>query len=582
MNPVVQVSGICDHIPMYFMRLSRTPQRVAAVVALTLAGCEAPPSPELVTHRLSQPLEGPCATDSASLSQGEFIGDVSNFGATISGPDISTPLQASGTGAITIDEVPAGENRVIALFGLANGQARWRGVSKPTTIVKDVPQTINVVLAAVSDFSCARTASGAHAFHTATALNDGTILIVGGAETMADASATCASCLKAVATRSVIVYDPQTGVLVPVGSLAQGRMFHTATKLPDGRVVVAGGTGDAFFFKTTNATRPFPISPESPVVSIEVYDPSTKQFTSAGSDPGGARIFAAATTTLEGEVLITGGVPSKGQAGIGSGVNDLGNALKTTTVCSGNIVACRSGPAMVSARAGHIAFTTDPQGVYLWGGSVDAAADGFHVEYLQPAGGAFVRLVRQTMFAGRNVFFAAGSQYVDYRFLIAGGLTRNSGGIFTADLANLAYIFDVGADDKDLAGSPVKGGVTRPIRMQSPRIFASAAGMPDEATGIVVGGFEADSIESIDWTPSADLDLFNEASVADAEPKMTTLDVGGPPRTMRQPRGAATATPIGDGTVVIVGGYGGNNAVAETAEIYADRKTPPQAAEFVQ
>ena len=595
MNPVVDAGGICDHIAMYSIRLSRSaPLWVAAVVALTIAGCDAPTAPQLVTHSLSQPLTGPCPTDPSVLGQGEFVGDVSEFGATISGPDISEPLMAGGTGSLTIDNVPEGENRIIALFGLANGQARWRGVSAPTTVVKDVPQTVDIVLAAVSDFSCARTASGAHVFHTATPLNDGTVLVVGGAATMVDASVACGGqgnggpCLKATATASAAVYDPKTGVFIPAGRLAQGRMFHTATKLADGRVVIAGGAGEATFFMTTSATRPFPVVPDAPIVSVEVFDPTTRQFTSAANDPGGARIFAASTTLLSGEALITGGIPSRAQ----TGNHDLSNALKTTTICGGNVVACRAGPPMVSARAGHVAFTTEPQGVYLWGGSVDTSVDGHHVEYLQPDGAAFVRLLRASMFGPstvnpdnrtrKNIFFAGVAQYVDYRVLIAGGLTRKTTGEFSAEFSDLAYIFDVGGDDKDLSENDVKGGVTPPVRMQSRRIFTSAAGLPDESSGIVIGGFDADDLATIDWTPSGALDLFSEAVVGTPDARMSTLDVVGTPRTMRQPRGGATATAIGDGTVVIVGGYTGNDDIAETAEVFADRLTPPQAAEYVK
>jgi hypothetical protein len=63
------------------------------------------------------------------------------------------------------------------------------------------------------------------------------------------------------------------------------------------------------------------------------------------------------------------------------------------------------------------------------------------------------------------------------------------------------------------------------------------------------------------------------------EPKTSTIRVNGADRTLRQARAGATATAIGDGTVVIAGGYNAN-LVAETAEIFADNNTPPQAAEF--
>ena len=39
------------------------------------------------------------------------------------------------------------------------------------------------------------------------------------------------------------LFDPATGLFGDVGQLKTGRVDHTATLLPDGRVLVAGGLG---------------------------------------------------------------------------------------------------------------------------------------------------------------------------------------------------------------------------------------------------------------------------------------------------------------------------------------------------
>lgn len=573
-NPVVDGCRICDSTFMVWMRFYdrlRVPHApiASAVTAVLVAitSCSVS-SPEVVTHQLHLPLSGPCPTDAAVLSRGEFGADVQEFIATVAGPGISAAVSGSGVGAVTLENVPPGEDRVFALFGVSSGQATWRGISAPTTIVAGDAPTVDVVMAAVADVSCARSLAGSRAFHTATLLQDGTILVVGGAGTISDASSTCLSdCLKATATASAKVYDPKTGAFTEVGSLTGPRMFHTAASLPDGRVVIAGGTSEAFLRGVDDALYPFPIEPTRPLNTIEVYDPRTTLFSPAGADPAGARVFAAAITTLNGEVLITGGIPGPAQGG----PNNLGNAMASSTICSGGSLACVAGPPMARPRAGHMIFTIDPEGVFIWGGSVDSSGEGYQMEHLPGGAPSFELLSVAGMQPTRNVFFAAGTRYLDFRFLAAGGLFRRADGTFSAvddannNLAARAYVFDI--------TSGANGGLTPPMSMAGGRIFGSAAPLPDQASAVVVGGFSVPAnLNNLDWTATSDLQLFDEASL-----QMLAITVNGQPRTLREPRAGLTATAVGDGTVVLVGGYA-DNRVIDTGEVFADIKTPPQAA----
>ena len=125
--------------------------------------------------------------------------------------------------------------------------------------------------------SCARNSSlEKRVFHTATQLDDGTVLVVGGAKRMVDASVTCGTgCKEAAATESVSVYDPKTGQFTAVGPMTTPRMFHTAVKLSDGRVVVSGGTRSALFHKpAAQAQFQFPIEPTGPPEVMLFSDPS--------------------------------------------------------------------------------------------------------------------------------------------------------------------------------------------------------------------------------------------------------------------------------------------------------------------
>jgi hypothetical protein len=69
--------------------------------------------------------------------------------------------------------------------------------------------------------------------HTATLLPDGRVLVVGGSWWDGVAFVTRAT---------AELWDPATGRFSPAGTLSQGRYDHTATLLPDGRVLVVGGS----------------------------------------------------------------------------------------------------------------------------------------------------------------------------------------------------------------------------------------------------------------------------------------------------------------------------------------------------
>ena len=70
--------------------------------------------------------------------------------------------------------------------------------------------------------------------HTATLLPSGTVLVAGGASYDPGYQANLAS---------VEIYDFSTGAFGWIGNMIAGRQGHTATLLPDGRVLIAGGVG---------------------------------------------------------------------------------------------------------------------------------------------------------------------------------------------------------------------------------------------------------------------------------------------------------------------------------------------------
>lgn len=116
--------------------------------------------------------------------------------------------------------------------------------------------------------------------HAAALLRDGSVLVCGGGDGLGRDFAT--------AWR----YYPSANAWKPAGSLAQGpRAGHTATVLADGRVLVAGG---------------WPQWPPQGLASTELFDPATGAWSPAGPMSTG-RFAHSATLLRNGRVLVAGG-----------------------------------------------------------------------------------------------------------------------------------------------------------------------------------------------------------------------------------------------------------------------------------
>jgi Galactose oxidase, central domain len=115
--------------------------------------------------------------------------------------------------------------------------------------------------------------------HTATLLPDGTVLVVGGGAEDDEFEGGPRSA-------TAELYDPVAGTWTITGSLIEARNGFTATLLPDGRVLVAGGDAD--------------------YRAAEVYDPRLGRWTATGHMIEG-RFGHTATLLPDGTVLVTGG-----------------------------------------------------------------------------------------------------------------------------------------------------------------------------------------------------------------------------------------------------------------------------------
>ena len=121
----------------------------------------------------------------------------------------------------------------------------------------------------------------AREYHTATLLPNGKVLVAGGVGDTGFSGL----------LSSAELYDPASETWSGTGSLATAREFQTATLLPNGKVLVAGGAID--FDRNSSA-------------SAELYDPVSATWTGTGS-LNTARYSDTTTLLPNGRVLVAGG-----------------------------------------------------------------------------------------------------------------------------------------------------------------------------------------------------------------------------------------------------------------------------------
>src|ERR1700752_3837980 len=125
----------------------------------------------------------------------------------------------------------------------------------------------------------------AHRLYTATLLQNGKVLVAGGLNNMLN-SCSRGSCFK---LNTAELFDPAAGSWTTTGNLNIARADHSATMLPNGKVLVAGGVGSSRILN-----------------SAELYDPTSGTWSSTGNLNRG-RFGHTATLLATGKRLIAGG-----------------------------------------------------------------------------------------------------------------------------------------------------------------------------------------------------------------------------------------------------------------------------------
>lgn len=275
-------------------------------------------TPTLATPVATYTVTGTNSAGNATASLSITVSDPTVLGITtqpasqsvLVGQTATFTVVATGTGTLTYQWLLGG----VAIPGATsatyttpatvladNGSSFTVQVTDATTAsVTSTAAILTVGLAGPGVFTATAGLANGRYSHTATLLNNGKVLVVGGynGNSMSGAE----------------LYDPATGLFTATGALTTARDHHTATLLADGKVLIVGGVN----FVTTTATA-------------EVYDPIAGTFTPTTGSLQAARSDHSATLLQGGKVLIVSGRNGASTYVATAEIYDPGTGLFTTT-----------------------------------------------------------------------------------------------------------------------------------------------------------------------------------------------------------------------------------------------------------
>lgn len=223
--------------------------------------------------------------------------------------------------------------------------------------------------------------------HTATLLPNGKVLIAGG------------MARNGVVEGTAELYDPAAGRFTSLGKLQSPRGWgSTATLLPNGKVLIAGGASGSW------------CSMSCYLASAELYDPATNTFTSTGNMTR-PRASAFAVLLRNGDVLIAGGEGDVGNNSLAGA--ELYHASQGVFTATGGMSKSNEVRAAVLLKSGKVLVVGGVNG----GEEATAAAGETLGEIYDPSTGRFTlsgKMITPRTKVGTTLL-------PDGRVLIAGG-----------------------------------------------------------------------------------------------------------------------------------------------------------------
>ena len=302
-----------------------------------------------------------------------------------------------------------------------------------------------------------------------------------------------------------------------VGSMSTARVGAVAAPLPDGKVLIAGGSDNSRI-----------------VSSAELFDPATGTFSSAAvGSMSTAREGASAAALPDGKVLIAGG----------SDNSRIVSSAELFDPATHTFSSARIG-SMSTARFQAVAAPL-PNGKVLIAGGYDGHSYLSNAELFEPATNTFSSAGIGSMSTVR--FLPAATPLPNGKVLIVGGGDGGPGG---APLES-AELFDPATNTFSSAGLGA---------MSTARESASASPLPNGEVLIAGGdtGFGGALLSSAElFDPAAD--TFSSAGLG----------------AMRSARDGASASPLPNGEVLIAGGLTSTASASPTRSCSSLRRRRP-------
>jgi hypothetical protein len=331
-------------------------------------------------------------------------------------------------------------------------------------------------------------------------------------------------------------------------TMTSARAGHTATVLPAGQVLIAGGI---------NSLTPPPV-----FNSAELYNPTTQTFTAINATMTSARYDHAASLLPNGQVLLTGGVNSSGRvldtAEVYDPVANTFTALKRT---------------MTLGRRGHTATLLANGQVLIAGGvnNIRYSAGLNTAEIYDPSAQTFTAVTATLV---KRLVYHTATLLPDGQVFLAGGEEGNG---FGADL-NATELYNPTAQTFTALSATMTTARFSHTATLLPNGQVLLAGGSLNGTGGSNGqGTVLNTAELYDATANtftalgAPIPSAREVVAGASQPAATALGV-----TMAAHREMAAAALLPNGQVLVTGGFTSSGTALNTAEVY--KSVSPQTA----